>query len=37
MSALYMSMTANETELDIEDDLAKGMVDIDGPLGDDAR
>lgn len=24
MSALYMSMSANETELEIEDDLAKG-------------
>ena len=25
MSALYMSMSANETDLEIEDDLAKGM------------
>ena len=24
MSALYMSMSANETDLEIEDDLAKG-------------
>jgi Ras GTPase-activating-like protein IQGAP2/3 len=26
MSALYMSISANETELEIEDDLAKGRV-----------
>lgn len=26
MSALYMSMSANETELEIEDDLAKGEL-----------
>jgi Ras GTPase-activating-like protein IQGAP2/3 len=26
MSALYMSMSANETDLEIEDDLAKGMA-----------
>lgn len=25
MSALYMSMSANETDLEIEDDLAKGV------------
>jgi Ras GTPase-activating-like protein IQGAP2/3 len=27
MSALYMSMSANETELEIEDELAKGEFD----------
>lgn len=26
MSALYMSMSANEGEMEIEDDLAKGMT-----------
>ena len=26
MSALYMSMSAQETDLEIEDDLAKGMA-----------
>lgn len=25
MSALYLSMSANESDLEIEDDLAKGM------------
>lgn len=35
MSALYMSMSANETDLEIEDDLAKGMIDclIPTPYG----
>lgn len=31
MSALYMSMSANDGELQIEDDLAKGMLPLAAP------
>lgn len=32
MSALYMSMSANDGELEIEDDLAKGTAPLLHPL-----
>lgn len=31
MSALYMSMSAQETDLEIEDDLAKGLLPDQSP------
>lgn len=31
MSALYMSMSAQETDLEIEDDLAKGLCALEPP------
>lgn len=31
MSALYMSMSAQETDLEIEDDLAKGLFALEPP------
>lgn len=33
MSALYMSMSAQETDLEIEDDLAKGRCPLELVLG----
>ncbi len=34
MSALYMSMSANETELEIDDELAKGEATNSAELRD---
>ena len=32
MTTLYMSMSANEKDLEIEDDLAKGMAFVSGTM-----